>query len=87
MLMMSVVSGSTPKKRQSRSINNLMITSSTQPSMISVNAAFNSSKNAQIQLSAMKPQTFLVRNHLDKLKLEIPIATALASKTANLKMS
>lgn len=85
--MMSVVSGSTPRKRQSRSINNLMITSSTQQSMISVNAAFNSSKNAQIQLSAMKPQTFLVRSHLDKLKLEIPIATALASKTANLKMS
>ena len=85
--MMSVVSGLTPKKRQSRSINNLMITSSTQPSMILVNAAFNSSKNAQIQLSAMKPQTFLVRSHLDKLKLEIPIATALASKTANLKMS
>ena len=85
--MMSVVSGLTPKKRQSRSINNLMITSSTQPSMILVNAAFNSSKNAQIQLSAMKPQTFLVKSHLDKLKLEIPIATALASKTANLKMS
>ena len=87
MLMMSVVSGSTPKKRQSRNINNLMITSSIQPSMISVNVAFNSSKNAQIQLSAMKPQTFLVKSHLDKLKLEIPIATALASKTANLKMS